>query len=163
MRRGLLLLGVLIAFMAAGIAVFIGSSGEFIESSDETLLGAEIGDDERRSVEATTGLELPPGAVVHAYHFESALDQRMVALVSMSNKDAEALLAQPLLNEAAWDAASDLPTAASDLSEWPSSWGEPTQNGRRTSIDAAPGRQLAVSIGENASNTRTLQITWTTY
>ncbi|GAB5534511.1 MAG: hypothetical protein Rubg2KO_07600 [Rubricoccaceae bacterium] len=153
----------LVSLAVAGIIVVVGASGDFIESSDETLLGAEVGDAERLDVEATTGLELPPDAVIHAYHFESALDQRMVALVSMSEKDAEAFLAQPPLDEAAWDPASSLPTATSDLANWPLSWGEPTQSGRRTTLDVAPGRQLGVSVGEASSDTRTLQITWTTF
>jgi len=163
MRRGLLLVGILISVLAAGVAAFLSASGDFIESAEVTLFDAEIGVAERQALEAMTGLDLPPDAVVRAYHFESALDQRMVVLVSMSAKDAEAFLAQPPLDEAEWDSASSLPTATSVLASWPSSWGKPTTDGRRTTIDAAPGRQLAVSIGEDAPNTRTLQITWTTY
>ncbi len=163
MQRAFLGIGILITLLAAGLVFYVGASGDFIESLDETLIGVEIGEDERQAVQAMTSLELPMTTLYHAYHFESALDQRMVALISMPDKDVETVLAQPHLADAVWEPASGLPTPTSDLSAWPSSWGVPTAAGRRTSIDAAPGRQLEVSIGENASNTRTLQITWTTY
>lgn len=141
----------------------VGASGDFIESRDETLMGTEIGAEERQAVQAYTGLELPPSTVYHAYHFESALDQRMVALVSLDAKDVEALLARPPLDEAVWELATDLPTAQSDLSDWPSSWGAPTTTGRRATLDVAPGRQLAVSIGDADSDSQPVLISWFTY
>lgn len=164
MRRASILVSALAVVLCGGVVLWIGSaSTEFVPSSDETRFGARITDADRRAVQVHTGLDLPITTLYHAYHFESALDQRMVVLVTMTQKEAEAVLAQPPLATATWTPASGLPTPASDLSEWPSSWGEPTAAGRRASIDVAPGRQLAVSMGEGAPNTTTLQISWTTY
>ena len=163
MQRALLAAALLIAIGMAALVMLFTTSGDFVESSEQTLFGADIGFEERQAVQQLTGLELPPASIFHAYHFESALDQRMVALVSMREKDAEAFLAHPLLVDATWDTDTGLPTAETDLAEWPSNWGEPTASGRRAFIEAAPGRYLGISIAESTSDTRTLQITWTTY
>ena len=164
MRRSLILTASLAALFVAGVVLMIADgSGEVVPSSEETRFGADILDEDRHAIQAYTGLELPITTLYHAYHFESALDQQLVALVTMTHKEAETVLAQSPLDDAEWTSAAGLPTPTSDLSDWPSSWGEPTTTGRTTSIDVAPGRQLAVSVGEGTPTTKTLQISWFTY
>lgn len=163
MQRFLLICGLLVSLAVAAAIIMIGASGDFIESTEETRLGLEIGVEQRLAVQALSELDLPPSTVYHAYHFESALDQRMVALVTMDAKDIETLIARPPLAGASWEPVSNLPTAASDLSGWPSSWGEPTVGGRRSTLDTAPGRQLVVSIGDADTDSHPVLISWHTY
>lgn len=163
MQRSVAIFAALSA-VALGIVVWVGeSSGDFIETIDETRVGSEIGPDEQQTVLTLTGLELPPSTEYHAYHFFSSLDQQLKVLVSLDAKDVEAFLTQSRLAQATWVPAANLPTATSDLADWPSSWGEPTVSGRRTSLIPTPGRQLDVALGETSADTQPLLITWSTY
>ena len=165
MRRSLLILGALVGLAALGLgAVLLGDVGEFIPSSERTLLGADIGAAEREAVVARSGLDLPAAAVVHAYHAQSSLDQSVLALVTLPRAAADSLLAAPPFDAAVWRAAPDVPTLEAALATFPA-WpttGE-TRPGRRTTLDLAPGRQLTLYADGDSADTRTLSIQWFTY
>ena len=165
MRR-LLVVGGLVAGLAIlGLgAILLSNRGDFIASSEATLFGDDIGDAEREAVLKRSGLDLPPSAIFHAYHAESSLDQRVLALVTLPRAASDSLLAAPPFDAAAWQDAPDVPTLEAALATFPA-W--PTTGasgpGRRTSLDLAPGRQLALYVGDDAPDTRTLSIQWSTY
>lgn len=163
-----LLLTLLAALLVLGLVVGAGltwaGGGDFVDTLEETALGADVTAAQRARAAATTGLEVPATATWHAYRFHSSLDPSLDALFTLPTADAESLLARPPLGDALWRDAPGVPTLDAALADWPA-W--PTTGatvpGRAATVDLAPGRTLAVTVGEPAPGTRTLRLSWQTY